>query len=167
MKREIDIPSILFREGESAALAAIEGVADWGVNEASCLLIRLASIGYSRWPTKLVSLGADINFVGDEGETALSQCVHGEKRNKHQTADPTFQTAIECLSLGADPNLPYLGWRPLLGLTLSCNRPEFAVLFLCFGANFTEELRREFYSSSETWARELLAIYEKRHGRWT
>jgi hypothetical protein len=152
------IESTLLYRGEAAVLAEITSKLSWEHGELDALLLGLASIGYGRWPSVLVSMGSNINTVGDEGQTVLSQCVHGEKSNIFGAVDPTFMTAIECLSLGADPNALYMSEFPLISLTLTCNKPEFASLFIASGANLTLPIQEEFLTSEHQWARQLLSI---------
>ncbi|MEQ1710706.1 MAG: hypothetical protein ABL908_04820 [Hyphomicrobium sp.] len=157
----LNIPKILFEGGEDAAIEAIASIRDWRSEELSKLMLELASIGFNRWPTLLVKLGANVNHIGSQGETAISQCIHGEKINRRGQRDPTFCTAIEFLYLGANPNALYMSEYSMLELSLECDRPEFAALLLASGATLTKSIRVCYESSGLTWAKHIVDVWDR------
>lgn len=155
-------------------------LADWPQERLSRLLVYLAPLGGTGWPTRLCELGAVIDFVGDEGETALSQCVHGARKNEDGSrGNDTFGTAIELLALGANPNATYLSMFSVTHLATVGNQPEFAALFLLSGADLerqepdrfrTETLREAMLKSADIipqmqgkpWPKQIISILDKR-----
>ena len=147
----------------------------WPRDQLSELLQRLCWSGGGRWPTVLYAMGADPNYVDDEGQTALSICVHGaggEFWPKEHTELPvdTFETACELLELGASPNSPYMSECSVTSLALFGNLPQFVCLFLMAGADLDLEepgslsdktLRQEIMASDRMWGRRLISICDR------
>lgn len=124
---------LLMQNGPDAVIAAFDQIKDWPREALSELLVFLAAYGGAKWPTRLCDMGADCNFVDQEGQTALSQCVHGHE--SVSGSHDTFETAIELLAAGADPNSSYLSLFSVTHLAVARNQPELAALFLMAGAD--------------------------------
>lgn len=103
--------------------------------ELSQLLVLLSRFGGAGWPTELVKFGARVDYRDDEGQTAISQCIHGmvDARDCLGERD-TYQTAAELLSLGANPNGEYLGMSLIL-LSAMSKLPGFMGLLLVAGGS--------------------------------
>lgn len=133
-------------------------------NELSEFLVYRASGGGTIWPTELVQLGANPNFCDDEGNTALSRCVHARYDSRSSRTD-TFLTAIELLSLGADPNQRYSTFCSVTSLAASSGQADFVALFLLAGADLTlaegdfgGSLSEYLSTSERPWVRQLLQL---------
>jgi ankyrin repeat protein len=131
-------------------------------------MIYRASGGGTGWPTELYKVGADPNFVDDEGSSALSQCVHVAAFSKGQKIE-TFETAMELLSIGANPNQLYSTFCSITSLAMTSNRPEFVALFLLAGAELDRiepdegrPLRDILGESQHKWASHLLEVVAAR-----
>jgi ankyrin repeat protein len=158
-----------------ALLDELKKLDTWPSAQLSELLQQLCWLGGNRWPTALCAMGADPNYVDDEGQTALSICLHaagGEFMPEKYRAPPvdTFETACELLQVGANPNSTYLSMFSVTHLALSGNLPQFVCLFLVAGADLNLEepdslsertLRQELMTSSRQWGRKLVSIFEK------
>lgn len=154
---------------DGGAVALIERC-KLGPDQLSEFLVYRSSGGGTQWPTELVRLGADPNFCDDEGGTVLSQCVHATVQVIYTGAKcpETFETAVELLSLGADPNQICMSSYSVTSLALSVNRPEFVALFMLAGADLDRiepddgvSLREILRSSERIWARQLLTLFPK------
>ena len=122
--------------GDSAKVTlSLEKLEGWSVDELSELLVALARYGGAGWPSVLVKLGAHVNHIDNEGQTALSQCIHGmvDARDGLGARD-TYATAAELLALGANPNGEYLGMSLILLGVLS-KLPAFVALLVLAGGS--------------------------------
>lgn len=129
------LAEVLIRRGSDALIVELKKLNTWPRDRLSALLVHLATLGGVRWPAVLHSMGADLEYVGSEGETALSQCIHGASNKSAEKRGLTFETAAELISLGASPNSSYMSMYSVTHLAVSQNLPEFALLFLLAGAD--------------------------------
>lgn len=135
MDEESERLGLALLEAGGLDIASELGLRDWPRDRLSALLVYLAAHGGTGWIAPLVDMGADINFVNDEGETALSNCVHARAEGNQRPKVDTFYTAIELLALGACPNASYLSMFSVTHLAMRLNQPDFVALFLLAGAN--------------------------------
>jgi len=131
------------------------------------LVQQLAWLGGNRWPKALADLGADLNYVDDEGQTALSICVHAASRAGGEVPVDTFSTACELLELGASPNSTYLSMFSVTRLAFRHDLRDLTSLFLLAGADLDRKepdsqslktLREEMQESDEEWVRQLVKV---------
>lgn len=135
MDDEFERLGLLLLETGHVDLTAMPALKDWPRDRLSALLVYLAAHGGTGWIAPLVEMGADINCLNDEGETALSNCIHARAEGNRRPKVDTFYTAIELLALGADPNAPYLRLFSVTHLAMQLEQPDFVALFLLAGAN--------------------------------
>jgi hypothetical protein len=142
--------------------------------QASNLLLMLIGSCEKDWLPILVKAGADVNFVGDEGQTPLSECVHTwaypDRVNGPSAKKNALSNAIELLSLGSSPNSSYMGLFSVTALAVSLNAPELALAFLFAGASLNEKEPDEYSSDSLRevmrksvlpWPSQLLSIIDR------
>jgi hypothetical protein len=138
------------------------------------LLWNVGSKSQLNWGSRLVLMGANINYLNCEGASVLSRCVHSwdirgclPTREAHNVRSRIYLNAIEFLSLGFDPNARYLGCS-VTGLAVSLNCPELATLLVISGADldreeeegWAETLRTLITASSLDWPKKLIDLAE-------
>ncbi|MDZ4841591.1 MAG: ankyrin repeat domain-containing protein [Hyphomicrobium aestuarii] len=165
-EKEFDrLVGISTKESSDALLNELYLLKDWPTQKLSELLQQLTWLGGNRWPSALAELGADLNFVDDEGQTALSICVHAACRFGGQAPVDTFTTACELLKLGASPNSRYLSMFSVTRLAFLHDLRDLTTLFLLAGADLDLEepdsqydmtLRDEMLASDKEWVRRLV-----------
>ena len=134
------LAGLLLAGGSEALIPELEKLKGAPADELGDLAVFLAPLGGTKWPSLLHSLGANLDFVDDEGQTALSQCVQAQSDLRlGQGGTDTFATAAELLDLGADPNASYLSMSSVTALAARLNLPDFVVLFLLAGADLHRE----------------------------
>jgi ankyrin repeat protein len=138
-------------------------------DQLSELLTYRVTDGGTGWLTELVKLGADPNYRDDEGNTTLSLCIHRATSSGPFRVE-TFNTAVELLAIGADPDQCYSYNCSVTSLAKHFDRTDFVALFLLAGADLdkqepdsNESLRDVLLASQNVTLRHLVTMVEQHH----
>jgi hypothetical protein len=146
----------------------------WPREQVSNLLLMLIGSHDRDWLPILVKAGADVNFVGDEGQTPLSACVHAwafpDQAHGPSAKQNALINALELMTLGSNPNSKYMNLFSVTALAVTLNSPELALAFLLAGAALDQKEPDEYSSdtlrdvlrkSKLPWSSNLLAIVDR------